>query len=379
MPNNRVFYIGHYTNVSNLDERYFSPAARNKMDYIICCLKKTYSEVNVVSASWTVGSKSCGIREVNEGGIYYHYFSSKGKKGRYSYWFDIESINFQLYTYLKKTVKHNDTMIVYHSLYYMPIIRALKKKLGFRLILEFEEFYGDVKNNKTISIKELEYTKVADAYIFPSEMLDKKVNIYNKPSVVIYGTYSVEPERKLMRNDDLIHVVYAGTLDPRKGSLAAAALGNFLPANYRVHILGFGDDKEIEGVKNTIKDNSSAGACVTYDGLLNGEDYIRFLQSCDIGLCTQDLDASFNETSFPSKILSYLSNGLRVVCTDLEAIRNSKVGSLLYFYKDQSSKEIADTILSIDFSSDYDSRKVIKDLDEQFNENLKDILYRYCL
>lgn len=376
MPSNRIFYLGHFARIDNPDNRYYSPAARNKMHYIIACLQEIFSEVNVISASWTVGERKVEYSVEKDENVTYSYFKSLPKSSRFSYWFDIEYINVQLYKYLKKHIKKDDTLIVYHSLYYMPVIKALKKEIGFRLVLEFEEFYGDVKNEAKTSVKELAFSELADAFIFPSEMLNSRVNKDSKPYVIIYGTYGVEKDRGVIRNDNLTHIVYAGTLDPRKGALAAAALGSYLPTTYRVHILGFGDDKEIQIVRRTIKDSANHGAKVTYDGLLNGEDYIRFLQSCDIGLCTQDLDASFNATSFPSKILSYLSNGLRVVCADLDAIKCSKISNLLFFYDKQSSEEIAKTIQKIDFEEPYDSRVTIKKLDEKFRFDLRKMLQR---
>ena len=50
---------------------------------------------------------------------------------------------------------------------------------------------------------------------------------------------------------------------------------------------------------------------------------LKFIQKCQIGLCTQNIDAAFNTTSFPSKILSYMSNGLEVVGVNIAAIKNS--------------------------------------------------------
>ena len=123
---------------------------------------------------------------------------------------------------------------------------------------------------------------------------------------------------------------------------------------------------------NTIAEKSKAK--VTYDGLLTGEDYIRFIQGCDIGLSTQNPDAAFNATSFPSKILSYMANGLRVVSVRIPAIEQSEVGKMLYYYDKQTPEEIAQAIVSVNMKDKYNSRKTIQNLDEKFKVDLRELL-----
>ena len=179
--------------------------------------------------------------------------------------------------------------------------------------------------------------------------------------------------------DKIIHCVYAGTFDPRKGgAAAAAAAAEFLPDDYHIHILGFGSDEEIRNMKDCISRVAKKSAAkVSYDGLLTGEDYIKFIQSCDIGLSTQNPDAAFNATSFPSKILSYLANGLRVVSIRIPAIEQSDVGDKLFYYDEQTPDQIAKAIRSIDMSQEYDSRRLIEQLSECFERELVEVLERY--
>lgn len=246
------------------------------------------------------------------------------------------------------------------------------------MILEVEEIYSDVTGNEKTKAKELAFFKLADAYIFPTELLDLSINTEHKPSAIVYGTYRVEKdqEHKFHEEDGKIHLVYAGTFDPRKGGVSAAvAAGEYLDKNFHIHILGFGNEEEKEMLINQIKEvNSKNGAVITMDGLLSGEEYIKFLQSCDAGFSTQNPDADFNDTSFPSKVLSYLSNGLRVVSVRIKALEESKVGDLLYFYDGKNPKNITETIKSINFDEAYDSREFISQLDKEFTESLKKIL-----
>ena len=176
-------------------------------------------------------------------------------------------------------------------------------------------------------------------------------------------------------DDDKIHVVYAGTLDPRKGGTVAVNMASHLTPEYRVHILGFGREEEIRAIKSMcVEVTNRGGASVTYDGLLKGEAYIEFLQKCQIGLSTQNPLAKFNNTSFPSKILSYMSNGLQVVSVDIDAIRRSPVSEYIYFYREQTPEDIARTILNIDWNSPFDTRAVVQNLDYRFVEQMRSFL-----
>lgn len=280
-----------------------------------------------------------------------------------------------LFIYIVFFVKKNDIVLLYHSVAYVNPILFARKIKRFKLILEVEEIYSDVSGKNDIQ-KEYRIFKVADAFLSPTKLLLDKINIYQRPAVIIHGTYQVEQFSSEIDNDDTIHCVYAGTFDPRKGgAVAAAAAAEYLPSNYHIHILGFGSENDIENMKSYVSEVAKkSSAKVSYDGLLSGEDYIKFIQSCDIGLSTQNPDAAFNATSFPSKILSYMSNGLRVVTIRIPAIETSDIGDNMYYYDKQTPKEIAKAILSINLNDNYDARSIIMNLDLKFINDIQILL-----
>lgn len=372
-----IYYIGYYSNDSN---RNFVLSAKNKMDYIIEVMNSLSYKVNIISAS---GGKKQSFKylkkekeklTMNELNV----SSAICTTSRFLSKIVLVKIKLDIILFFLFHIKRNDKVIVYHSLGYYKILAILKRIIGFKMILEVEEIYSDVTGNEKTRAKELAFFKLADAYIFPTELLDQYVNTEHKPSTIVYGTYKVEKERghKFNKEDGKIHLVYAGTFDPRKGGVSVAtATGEYLDKNFHIHILGFGSEEEKKVLKKQIEEvNSKNGATVTMDGLLSGEDYIRFLQSCNAGFSTQNPDADFNDTSFPSKVLSYLSNGLRVVSVRIQALEESKVGDFLYFYDGNDPKKIAETIKSINFDEAYDSRELISQLDKEFTDNLKKIL-----
>lgn len=373
----KIYYLGYYDVVSNAEEnRNHVLAASNKMTYIVSALECAGFCVELISASQTLNAQAYSAKTVPFGKkSRLHLFKTLpwGNKLR-----RVRSVLFskwQVFWYIWRHVGKGDTLVVYHSLAYVGLVRILKRLKGFRLVLEVEEIYADVTGSDMARKKEYKLFRRADAYIFPTELLNEKLNSEHKPHCIIYGTYRVEEDRHCSFGDEKIHVVYAGTFDPRKGGVAAAAAAEFLPANYHVHILGFGSKTDVDHIRQTVAEISEkSAATVTYDGCLSGEEYIRFIQSCDIGLSTQNPNAAFNDTSFPSKILSYMANGLRVVSIRIPAIERSAIGDLVTYYDTQTPEAIAEAIQSVDMSAPYDSRAEIRILDESFLRDITGVL-----
>lgn len=379
----KVYYIGYYSDLNGLQNRKTAPAADTKMNYIIESLNNIGYDVEVISFC-EENSRDKIIRKYDEYDINVnnnkiHFFKTYTSKyriirviGRYFTWLSQKK-------YIQKNCINKECkIIIYHSLALLKLLRFLNRK-NKKYILEMEEIYADVINNNKIRKKEIKFAKMASGYIFPTKLLDKEINIEKKPSVIIHGTYKVEKmiNKKIFdEEEEKIHCVYAGTFDSRKGGCTAAVAAiEYLPSNYHIHILGFGTNEEVEKIKKFIKETEKESkAKVTYDGLLEGEEYINFIQNCQIGLSTQNPDAVFNATSFPSKILSYMSNGLRVVSIRIQAIEESDIGNYVYYYDKQTPQNIANAIKDVDLDDNYDSRKLILKLDKQFLKDIKFIL-----
>lgn len=373
----KIYYLGYYDVVSNAEEnRNHVLAASNKMTYIVSALERAGFCVELISASQTLNAQAYSAKTVPLGEkSRLHLFKTLPWGNKLCRVRSVLFSKWQVFWYIWRHVGKGDTLVVYHSLAYVGLVRILKRLKGFRLVLEVEEIYADVTGSDKARKKEYNLFRCADAYMFPTELLNEKLNSEHKPHCIIYGTYQVEENRHYSFNDGKIHVVYAGTFDPRKGGAAAAAAADFLPANYHVHILGFGSKTDVDHIRQTVAEISEkSAATVTYDGCLPGEEYIRFIQSCDIGLSTQNPNAAFNDTSFPSKILSYMANGLRVVSIRIPAIERSAIGDLVTYYDTQTPEAIAEAILKVDFVKPYDSRAEIQLLHENFVVQIQSLL-----
>lgn len=371
---NKLIYLSYYS--TNKENAFI--AAQNKIDYITDSLNKNGSQVEFVSASIAnSASIVSGKIQTIKDGVTLKTFDSLPSGNAFKRFIRRKHVYAQLKKYLKENLSAGDTIIIYHSLGYYKLYKWLKEKLKVKIILEVEEIYSDVGKTRFVTRdKEVQSFSYADAYIFPTRLLDDVVNVNKKPSVIIHGTYCVEKECGQPFGDGKTHVVYAGTFDPRKGGVqAAAAAAEFLTGKYHVHILGFGSEEDKQNLLKTIEDVSKKTECtVTYDGLKSGEEYIRFIQSCDIGLSTQNPDAAFNATSFPSKILSYMANGLRVVSIRIPAIESSAIGDYMYYYDRQTPEAIAKAIMQVDLNDGYNGREIISKLDKKFTKEIAELI-----
>lgn len=377
----RLKYICYYDTPDSKEERNIVYAATTKLDYIFNALNRVGTGVDIVSFSGIRGEKIryCKGSYIRIGDNTLRKFPSFTGSGLISY-ISRKLMALCFISWFLTHVKRGEKVAVYHSTGYDGLLVWLKKFTGCKYIGEIEEIYQDVtKLSSKTCRKEWEFISCCDQYLFPTELLNEKINKRHKPALIIYGLYHIEPIVRNKFNDGLIHVVYGGTFDVNKGGAAAAAAAAFLPSKYHIHICGFGTHKETEHIKEIItKVSQVSKSIVTFEGLKKGRDYVEFIQQCHIGLSTQNPSAAFNATSFPSKILVYLSNGLKVVSIDIPAIRKSKIGDALDYYWKQTPEKIAEAILKASENLEdkrQDSRSLLMRLDEEFCQDLIHFIY----
>ncbi len=374
-----MFYISYYT--THDDVRASSPAANAKTLSISKALAANGIRVTILS--------TCTVAKSGKGFVKGRRFSVDENVNCKQIPFFITGFgpfrriqyilaNIYLFFVLVFCTKKDENVLFYHAVERASVVALAQKIRRFRLILEVEEIYA---NASKLSPREIEAEKrdiaCADAFIFPTVMLNGVVNTSGKPYAIIHGTYEVTaeyPDNSF--NDDKIHVVYAGTLSRLKGgAYAAAEAALFLDSGYHIHILGFGSDADVSSISDTIKRVSVKTDCsVTYDGCFAGEKYERFIQNCHIGLSTQNPQADFNDTSFPSKIFTYMSNGLQVVSADIPVVRTSAVNDYINYYSEQTPEGIANAIKSVPATPSFDPRQVIDKLNTDFKNDIKTVI-----
>ena len=377
---NQIKYVGYYDTILNVDEaRNYVLSAASKMDYICSALNRAGRDVLIVSRSSTTKRQFFRGKQFRlVDGVSLKLFSCLPWGNIFQKALSVIAGDIALFLYLALETRRNEPVIAYHSLGLMRSVTWAKRLRGFKLILEVEEIYQDVHSVRGgLQRAEYETFLAADAFIFSTELLEEKLNSQKKPSVVVYGTYRFEECRTSCFNDGRIHAVYAGTFDPNKGGAAAAAAAQFLDSRYHIHILGFGRESDTERLQQVISEVAATSECrLTYDGLLKGDEYKRFMQSCDIGLSTQRADSAFNDTSFPSKVLSYMANGLAVVSVRIRALEESQLAEHITFYDGQDPKSIAEAIKAVEVGASADGRLLLNRLDSAFISDVRSLLAR---
>ncbi len=377
--NKKIKYISYFDFQDSSVNRNCVPSACNKIESICELLNKAGIDVQIVSMAAVSEPKIRlyrGSNKLRRPGLKLKLFLSWGGNNKLIRKLRIVWHLTAMFIYLVYHTRKNEPVLVYHSQGYYGIIHWAKKIRKFKLILEVEEIYQDVRRAKYTSMDREEHKilNTADAYIFPTQLMNDKLNPNHKPSAIIHGSYTIEPINVEKFTDGKIHVVYAGTFDPAKGgALTAIKAIEFLPANYHLHICGFGTPENIALIKNKIeKIKLKSKATISFDGLKKGREYIEFIQRCHIGLSTQDPSAAFNDTSFPSKILSYIANGLSVVSVNIPVVRTSAVAQYITYYQNQTPEEIAQAIITAPLNKDY--RKHLVKLADQFTTSLLKLL-----
>lgn len=375
-------YLAYYDTSDNVAEnRNYVLAASNKVTYICSAINRAGIPVEIISASASWNPKGCRGKTVRVlDNTTLKLFSCMGTGGLLKKLVGRTLFKLNYFLYLFFRIRKNEKVIVYHGMGYGSLIILLKRLKRFHLILEVEEIYADVSGREDERKKEFRLFQMADAYIFPAQRMNDLINTEGKPYTLICGTYQAEKDREVQFENpqwkDKTHCVYAGTFDSRKGGgQIAAEVARYLPAEYHIHLLGFGSQKDMQNIEKTVEEISGLNGCgISYDGCLRGEEYIRFLQCCQVGMSTQNPNATFNDTSFPSKILSYMANGLQVVTARIPVVEESPVGQWMHYYDESTPEKIAQAIMTVKTDNSNDGRCVLENLDKEFIVQIKKLL-----
>ena len=378
MERKEIKYIGFYDFADSQYKRVSNLAATNKMDYIADAIIEAGYKVHFISPSWTEDTtqqaefiKQETIQLAEHKKITFcPNFTTKRKLTRN---FKIVFSLLWLFFWLIKNIKKNEKVLMYHVQWLALPIRWAKKIRGFKLILEVEEIYGDVSAiHPYFYTLENKLIEVADYYLFSTDLLVKRIGD-KKPFIVIYGAYNIYPQLSTPCDDGKIHLLYAGVIDTHKaGAFNALEAAKYLPDNYVLHIIGFG---EIDLLKRKIQEVNEVSGCeVVYGGLLSGDEYVKYCQKCHIGLSTQNTVGDYLETSFPSKILSYLGMGLNVVSGEIECVKISEIGHIVTYYTEATAFGISKAIKETKLVSSNENVTLIQELDKNFTNRIKKLL-----
>ena len=355
--NKVIYYIGFYSPYNQelvIENRTFSSAAVNLMNFVSNQLS-IYCSVHILSPAWSLHSKGffSGKKISITKNVFLHLTPSFGSVYKIGKLFSKAFAELWLLGKIILMVKKNDKLIAYHSIANSLTILLARKIIGFTLVLQLNEIYQDVENlGRFNNYIENKIISRADSFILSTKQLSNRIATYNKEYVVCEGVLSMNQLNKQKYNDGKVHLVYAGLIDKIKFcAFNSINIAPFLSSEYIIHIAGFGTEDDLEDLFQQIENSNLLFPCkIVYEGFLQGEDLNNLLQQCHIGLVAQSQDQAFTNSSFPSKIYTYLTNNLEVVCLQNSLIGASPVADLLYTYDDNNPKSIAELIKKFDIS-----------------------------
>lgn len=384
MTNKRIKYIAAFDLDENSTEnRLNTLSSTNKINYIITVLNELGYGVDVISTSQTLNKKCYSGKIINWGNNTLRLFPTTWRGGLLLKILNVLVMRVTMWWYLIRTITPDDYVFVYHSSGHLWIPRLLKRKKA-KVIDECEEIYGDIFGKPGLAHRERKALEGCYAYIYPTRLLNKVVNVTNAPYLVIHGAYK-DVGDKFFEEDAInevaladqskYHIAYTGILDPKKGCIDVVKAAEYLSSDYHIHILGFGEDDEINELNKAIDNIKSKTKCeVSYDGLRKGAAYTQYLSKIDLGVCTLNTEHGFINTQFPSKIISYMAAGVPVLCSEIEAIKTSDVAEAITFYKGNTPQEIAKGMKLARDKGKVDSKKLLDECHEKFKKEISELI-----
>ena len=347
----------------------------NKSKYISLLLSKTGYQWRSFCTPLNKKKVPYRKKEIGKGkyGENFEIGSAYSYKGKFGYIIAKIHVFFNVIKYIFKNVKKRDTIVVYHSPSLMLPILITHIFIKYKLVLEVEEIYSIISNSNVIKKRfELHYLNKATSYITPNiAMIDNYLQ--RKKVCLIEGPCFINEHKKNFDCNSVV-IVYTGILTKEKGIDNIFEIAKCLNNKYIIKILGYGSANDIEKMKSKIKLNNSLYECkVFFDGLKSGKEFEEYLENCDIGICPQTIEESFNSVSFPSKILTYLSNGLFVVCTTNKSFINSRLKDALFLASD-SNKDFSNVIMNINENTYNKSKEILLEIRNKHLNDLKYIL-----
>jgi hypothetical protein len=175
MSNKRIKYICYYDTIDSSEERGYSMAAINKLNYIFSTLNSNGIGIDIISMSGATGDscklyfaskKNIGINTLK---LFMSFSTAKNihllKRINYVL------LNLQLFLYLLFHTRRNEEIIVYHSLGYVRMLNTLKHIKNFSIVGEIEEIYQDVVPcSQSVCQAEYLFFDLCDKYIFPTKL-----------------------------------------------------------------------------------------------------------------------------------------------------------------------------------------------------------------
>lgn len=136
-----------------------------------------------------------------------------------------------------------------------------------------------------------------DVQILLSSGLVDYYEIDSLKSIVFPGFFRGVQGRTGVSSGDVFKIGFAGTISERYGiNVLHDSLKSLRSKEFVIEVAGIAD--------RSIRAKYPG---LVYRGFLSSDDYVNFMNSCDVFVCPRDPHSEFTRFSFPSKIFEYIS------------------------------------------------------------------------
>lgn len=373
----KVYYVGNYVEDDKTEVYKSAVPARLKMRYVANAITEGGESLTVYSLALSnqrARSVNCRLSE----NLTVHHIFSFGKKNHLLKKLSEIFRNIQFLFFLLFTVKKEDTVLVYHAYSLLRILQAAHTVKHFFWIAEVEELFAYAWKKPQLLQSEIQRLKSADGYLAVNHQIADYFRDGKKPILISHGAYSAPKAQERHNTDGKIHVLYAGTVETnKKGAFTAVETAQYLSDAYFVHILGFGNDENVQKLNARIDEINREAPVprVAYHGTRYGQALTDFMFQCDIGLSSNIMEPDFANHTFPSKMITYAAHNLVIVTGYADIFPRCDIASLLHYYYEYDPKAIAQAIMQIDMQTiARNGNALVKDLHRAFVSDLKKII-----
>lgn len=234
------------------------------------------------------------------------------------------------------------------------IASKLKNIPNIGIITDLPEY---LTNNRLVKIQNYIINN-QDAYIFLTEEMNKKLNVKNKPYIVIEGSVDInmnECKNKLEDKYKKKVCIYAGAIQKIYGirNLVYA----FIKANINdseLHIYGDGDFRE------ELEEICKYHNCIKYFGVKDNNFVVKEELKATLLINPRPSNEEYTKYSFPSKNMEYMVSGTPVLTTMLPGMP-IEYNKYVYLFKDETENGLIKTLNEV-------CGKPLKELHDKGNE-----------
>lgn len=273
----------------------------------------------------------------------------------------VKQINryFNIKSYLNN-INNEKEIIIYSP--YLPFLKAVYDlPENYKITLIVPDLPDDdvVKRSGIIDIfrkinKHLlyKYMKRIDRFVVLTEKMVEKLNIYDKPYVVIEGLVDINTVNESFLKEEYINekkiVTYTGSLLYKYG------IGNLLDAfrrieyeDYELWISGSGE------AENEIKELCELDKRIKFKGYLTHKETIEIQRKSTLLINPRMNDGEYTKYSFPSKTIEYMVSGNPVLMYKLDGIPE-QYDKYLYYVEDNTIESLKNKIVELMSKDSYE-------------------------